>query len=89
VGERKLNDAVVLISSPYVCDIRPMPASDLTRNESSFQGNVLFVLDIPQQNKELFNYYPERNFYRYEWQGGKGKGSLVKLDARSANELLP
>lgn len=87
VEERKLNDAVVLISSS-VCDIRPMPVGDLTRNEPPFQSDVLFVFDIPQQNMELFNYYPERDFYRYQWQRGKGKGSLVKLNTRSVNARL-
>jgi hypothetical protein len=84
VKERKLDDAVVLISS-FVSDIRPMPVGDLTRNEPPFQGDVLYVFDIPQENEKLFDYYPLRDFYRYEWLPGKGEGTLVKLRTKSAN----
>jgi hypothetical protein len=86
VEERELTNAVVLIASPFVGDIRPMPKGDLTRNDPAVDSDVLFVIDIPQQNEELFNYYPERNFYRYEWLPGKGKGRLVKLNTGRAVE---
>lgn len=87
VAERKLKNAVVMIS-PFVGDIRPMPVGDLTRNEPSFQSDVLFVSDIPGANKELFNHYPRRDFYRYQWLPGQGKGSLVKLETDSVNAAL-
>jgi hypothetical protein len=84
VKERKLKNAVVLISS-FVSDIRPMPVGDLTRNEPPYQGDVLYVFDIPQENEKLYNYYPLRDFYRYQWLPGKGEGSLVKLRTQSPN----
>jgi hypothetical protein len=87
VEERKLKDAVVLIST-FLGDIRPMPVGDLTRNAPPFQSDVLFVFDIPEHNKELFDYYPQRDFYRYEWLEGQGRGRLVKLDTRSLNAGL-
>jgi hypothetical protein len=86
VKDHELNNAVVLIASPFVGDIRPMPKGDLTRNDPAVDSDVLFVIDIPQQNEELFNYYPERNFYRYEWLPGKGKGRLEKLNTGRAVE---
>lgn len=87
VEEQKLDDAVVLISS-LVSDIRPMPVGDLTRNRPPFQSPVLFVFDIPAENHVLFDYYPDRKFYRYKWLPGQGKGSLVKLKTRSVNVRL-
>lgn len=87
VEEQRLNHAVVLISS-FVSDIRPMPAGDLTRNEPPFQSDVLFVFDNPPQNQTLFDYYPDRDFYRYQWLPGQGKGRLVKLNTGPANARL-
>ncbi len=81
VAEHDLKDAVVLLSS-YVGDIRPMPVGDLTRNDPLYDTGVLFALDIPGQNAALFEYYPRRDFYRYEWLQSQGKGRLVKLDSR-------
>lgn len=80
VEERGLNNAVVMIASEYVGDIRPMPKGDLTRNDPPVQSGVLFVIDIPHRNRELFDYYPQRDFYRYQWLPGKGKGRLLKLN---------
>jgi hypothetical protein len=87
VEQRKINNAVVLIST-FAGDLRPMPIGDLTRNEPPFQSDVLFVFDIPHQNKQLFNYYPDRDFYRYQWIPGEGRGKLVKLDTASLNAGL-
>lgn len=87
VEKRHLDDAVVMISS-LVSDIRPMPVGDLTRNQPPFQSDVLFVFDIPEKDQALFDYYPNREFYRYQWLPGHGKGSLVKVKSRSANVRL-
>jgi hypothetical protein len=77
--KNKLHHAVVLIGS-RVSVIRPMPIGDLTRNDVAFRNDVLYAFDIPGRNKELFAYYPQREFYRYVREPNNPRGRLIRIE---------
>jgi hypothetical protein len=77
--KNKLHHAVVLIAS-RVSVIRPMPIGDLTRNDVAFRNDVLYAFDIPGRNKELFAYYPQREFYRYVREPNNPRGRLIRIE---------
>lgn len=78
VREQKIQNAVVFVASS-TSPIRPMPASDLTRNDPMFMNDVIYVLEIPQINEQLFEYYNDRAFYRYVRDTEKPQGELVRV----------
>ena len=78
VREQKIQNAVVFVASA-TSPIRPMPASDLTRNDPMFMNDVIYVLEIPRINEQLFEYYNDRAFYRYVRDTEKPHGELVRV----------
>ncbi len=78
VEERELHNAVVLIASPTSVK-RPMPIGDLLRNDFEYSNPVLFARDLRERNKELFEYYPSREFYRYVRGVNEVEGKLVRV----------
>ena len=78
VREQKIRNAVVFVASA-TSPIRPMPASDLTRNDPMFMNDVIYVLEIPRINEQLFEYYNDRAFYRYIRDTEKPHGELVRV----------
>ncbi len=81
VEAENISNAVVLVSD-YTGVIRPMPAGDLTRNDFYYLNDVLYALDLGTRNLELINYYPDRNFYRYNREKGKVHGALKRVRIR-------
>ena len=73
-----LKNAVVLVSS-HVSVTRPMPIGDLLRNDVDYSNSVLYARDLPGRNEELFSFYPDREFYRYERSPGHVEGTLVRI----------
>jgi signal transduction histidine kinase len=49
------------------------------QNPLDFSGDVLFVRDLKERNSELMNYYPEKEFYIYEFDRLKKSGKLTRL----------
>jgi hypothetical protein len=78
VAKRDIRNAVVFVSS-YTGVIRPMPSGDLTRNDVHFFNDVLYALDLQERNNELFNYYPDREFYRYVREVNSEHGRLIRI----------
>ena len=44
-----------------------MPAGDLTRNGTTFDGPVLYVHDLGERNRELLRAHPGRSAYVFEY----------------------
>ena len=78
VREQKIQNAVVFVASA-TSPIRPMPTGDLTRNDPMFMNDVIYVLEIPRINEQLFEYYNDRAFYRYVRDTEKPHGELVRV----------
>lgn len=76
-----ISNAVVFISTPTSI-IRPMPPSDLVRNDMNFQNDVLYAHDRGAQNITLMEYYPSRTFYKYVRDSDEAHGALIRLDKR-------
>ena len=49
------------------------------QNPLDFNGDVLFVRDLKERNIELMKYYPEKEFYIYEFDRLTKSGKLMKL----------
>ncbi|HJU15692.1 MAG TPA: hypothetical protein VJ770_04415 [Stellaceae bacterium] len=75
---KHLHNAVVVVRSP-TGEIAPMAPLDLTRNGTAADGNVLYVLNIPDQVEKLHRLLPERRFYAYERDPSSPTGSLHQL----------
>lgn len=78
VKDQKISNAVVFVSSS-TSPVRPMPASDLTRNDPMFMNDVIYVLEIPRINKQLMEFYQDRVFYRYVRDLDETQGELVRV----------
>lgn len=78
VKEQNVQNAVVFVSAA-TSPIRPMPASDLTRNDPMFMNDVIYVLEIPRINDQLFEVYQDRAFYKYIRDADKPQGQLVRI----------
>lgn len=78
VKARGITNAVIFISG-HTGVIRPMPAGDLTRNDTQYKNDVLYALDLKEKNTLLMDFYPERKFYRYEKDKENVEGRLVRL----------
>jgi len=44
-----------------------------------FNGGVLFARDLKEKNIKLMEYYPEKEFYIYEFDPAKKSGKLTRL----------
>jgi hypothetical protein len=78
VQSQNITNAVVFVSSA-TSPIRPMPADDLTRNDTRFVNDVIYALELPHINHELMEYYPDRSFYRYVRDVNHPQGELIKV----------
>lgn len=78
VKEQNIQNAVVFVSAA-TSPIRPMPASDLTRNDALFMNDVIYALEIPQINDLLLKVYHDRAFYKYIRDADKPRGQLVRM----------
>jgi hypothetical protein len=78
VNEQHLTNAIVFLSS-HTGVIRPMPAGDLTRNDQTYNNDVLYVLDLKERNEELIRFYPDRKFYRFVKGKEEVAGKLVRV----------
>jgi hypothetical protein len=74
-GNRLNNSVVFLRSVPE----RYNNIGCYIQNPLDFKGDVLFVRDLRERNIELMKYYPEKEFYIYEFDRLKKSGKLTKL----------
>ncbi len=49
------------------------------QNSPGFDDSVLFVKDLGQKNILLMEYYPNRTYYRYEFDRAVKKGKLMRI----------
>jgi len=76
VEQAGLNKAVVIVSDGTGV-IRAMPPYDLTRNGTSLDDEVLYVLDLGADTpKQLHARFPDRDIYRYRRQHDQVNGKL-------------
>lgn len=78
VKANKISDAVILISN-NIGTKRPMHFLDLTRNDPDFNNSVLYALNGGKLNEKLFNYYPNRKFYKYRYFPEINAGKLSRI----------
>ena len=78
VKEQNVQNAVVFVSAS-TCPIRPMPASDLTRNDAMFMNDIIYVLEIPHINDQLVEVYQDRAFYKYIRDADNPRGELLRI----------
>ena len=85
----KLSDKSVIIFKllyhPYEYFPYGWWGSGFLYNDPELKGNIIYALDQGDKNKELFNCFPERNFYLYV--GTIEKGMLVPLK-KEGNEII-
>jgi len=78
VQAQHLPNAVVVVHSS-TSSIYPMQPPDLVRNGINIDGEVIYVLDIPDRLPELQRLFPQRRFYIYERDELSPKGTLRPL----------
>jgi hypothetical protein len=80
VHSKHLRNAVVVVhsSTSAIPDMNMVPL-DLTRNGITADGEVLYVLDIPDKLQKLRLLFPDRQFYIYERDLSNPKGKLRQL----------
>jgi hypothetical protein len=78
VRAERLHNAVVVLHSGTGA-LRAMAPRDLARNGIDVDGEVLYVLDIPDRLPELQQRFPQRRFYIYEREELSPKGTLIPL----------
>ena len=64
--------------------LRKVPRKDnytrmYVQNPLDFKGNVLLVMDLKERNKALMDYYPEKEFYYYDFDFKERSGKLTNL----------
>ncbi|HTT79076.1 MAG TPA: hypothetical protein VMF86_05295 [Stellaceae bacterium] len=83
VRARQLHDAVIVVRSG-TSDMYKMFPPDLVRDGIDAQGDVIYVLDVPQQMAGLRRLYPRRRFYVYERKPDRATGALRPLQLSPA-----
>jgi len=76
VRANNLKNSVVFLSS---VPERYNNISYYVQNPLDFTGDVLFVRDLKERNSELMKYYPQKDFYIYEFDRLKKSGKLTRL----------
>ena len=76
VQEREIHNAVVFLKT---VPIKDNYTALYVQNPLNFIGDVLFVKDLKERNSELIKYYPDREFYVYEFDRFKKSGKLTRL----------
>lgn len=78
VQQADLGRAVVIVSDGTGV-ARAMPPYDLTRNGTSLDGKVLYVLDLDTDTPErLHAHFPDRDIYRYRRRRDQVNGTLER-----------
>lgn len=73
-------DNVVVIVSDGTGVTRGMPPYDLTRNGTSLDDDVLYVLDLGADTPGLIHaHFPDRDIYRYRRQHDQVNGTLERV----------
>jgi hypothetical protein len=75
--KEKIKNAIIFIKTGTGA-IRPMIELDLTRNDADYTNNVLYALDLGENNHKLMEYYPERDYYIYYYHNKERHGYLQK-----------
>ena len=75
VEEKRIKNAIIFLKTGTGKQ-RYMWPGDLVRNDFKFQNDVLYVHDLKEKNKELMDYYKDRDFYLYYYDQKNGKGHL-------------
>ena len=81
VEQEGLENAVVFVTNGTSV-LRPMPASDLTRNDKFYRASVLYAFDDAASNDDVMNRFPERKFYRYIRRDDDPSGKLVEINPK-------
>lgn len=71
-----INNAVVIL--------RKVPRKDnytrmYVQNPLDYEGEVLFAMDLKERNKELMEFYPDKEFYYYDFDQRSRAGMLTKV----------
>lgn len=78
VESEGLRNAVVIVSDGTGV-ARRMPPYDLTRNGTSLDGEVLYVLDLGAETRaRVRTHFPERDLFRYQRPARQVRGTLVR-----------
>jgi hypothetical protein len=75
VERAHLQHALVFVANWVGMD-RPMPPSDYIRNGVTYDGSVLYALDLGDQNRALEDYYADRTCFTYSYDRTQRAGSL-------------
>ena len=64
--------------------LRTVPQADnytrmYVQNPLNFEGDVIFVRDLKEQNRKLIDHYPEKDFYYYDFDFKTKSGKLTRL----------
>jgi len=78
VAKANIQNAVIFVANGTSVR-RPMPASDLTRNDIYYQASVLYAFDDAVSNNEVMKHFADRTFYRYVRRDEDPSGVLIKL----------
>jgi hypothetical protein len=78
VRAEHLRNAVVVVHSS-TSSIAPMDPRDLTRNGIDVEGDVIYVIDLPDRLPALQQLFPQRRFYVYERETRSPTGTLRPL----------
>ena len=81
VQERKLHNSVVFLRT---VPLKGYPAL-YVQNSLDLNGDILFVKDLGERNLELMRYYPERDFYYYDFKSGSGKLTKINKNGEVQN----
>ena len=76
VETSNINNAVVFV--------RKVPRKDnytrmYIQNPLDYEGAVLFAMDLKERNKELMEFYPDKEFYYYDFDQRSRAGMLTKV----------
>ena len=78
VEDADVDNAVILVTT-HTGIIRPMGTLDLTRNGINWDNDIIYALDKGPENRDLFEYYPTRSFYKYVRDPETVEGELIRL----------
>jgi len=81
VAREKIENALVFIRT--VSDLAD--AADLPRNGISFEGSVLYVRDLGEEDRELVREMPDRAPYYYDFSLGERRGRLTPFKLRKGD----
>lgn len=77
VKANHLNNAIIF---PRTVPGKYQDPGRYVQNPLDFNGDVLFVNDLKEKNIELMEYYPEKEFYYYDFDIKSKSGKLTKIN---------